>query len=419
MNLQEINFVFKSKEHKSTYMYGGHSPNNTFLYKQLKEIGIIVNSYDAGRLPNKSFIYEYEQPFFVETRDFFGNNGFSNLDPIPAEVLLRIKNKTAFLVISMPFESPLQPYRLEKIHEYFKKLDLPYNHVFYLTGCLNAEELYNNYCTKIGEYPSCTMKYNFAENLIINSSLAKEKTHIEYSDTKTKTFLMFNRRWVNHPHRTIFLYHLFKRNIIENFFISFSKLDVDHGKYNYPDSIKNHYSYYFNNDQELDIELVNEIDKKLPLFLDTDDLSTSLMFDHFETTSKYYENSFISIVSETYFHTNTENILHLTEKTFKPILNKHPFIILGPPNMLKYLRKIGFKTFNEFWDESYDETLNHTDRFYKILNLCEDMSNWSITKKLEVFRKCKDIVDYNFQFLLNYNNDKTLIKSFINNFKLL
>ena len=33
----------------------------------------------------------------------------------------------------------------------------------------------------------------------------------------------------------------------------------------------------------------------------------------------------------------------------------HPFVMVSKKGTLKYLRDIGFKTFGDFWDESYDD----------------------------------------------------------------
>ena len=44
----------------------------------------------------------------------------------------------------------------------------------------------------------------------------------------------------------------------------------------------------------------------------------------------------------------------ITEKTWKPILYMQPFVIIGTPGILEYLRSLGFATFSNWIDESYD-----------------------------------------------------------------
>ena len=165
----------------------------------------------------------------------------------------------------------------------------------------------------------------------------------------------------------------------------------------------------------LDDSLI-EIEKRLPLILDTKDLVTSsLMFEQFETTRQFYEKSFISVVTETYFD---NNILHLTEKTFKPMIYNHPFIILGPPNFLLKLRELGFKTFNNAWDESYDQTYDHRERFHKIIQLVESISKKTFEEKKELLLKCLPSIEYNFNLLKNFKTNKLVVNDILNKYKL-
>jgi hypothetical protein len=78
---------------------------------------------------------------------------------------------------------------------------------------------------------------------------------------------------------------------------------------------------------------------------------------------KIYSNTSFSIVSETAFYSAT-----LTEKTFRPILNKHPFIILGCINTLKSLDELGFKTFREYLPIDYDSIVDDYERLRAVIS---------------------------------------------------
>lgn len=82
--------------------------------------------------------------------------------------------------------------------------------------------------------------------------------------------------------------------------------------------------------------------------------------------SVFYAESFIDIVNETRFAQPTANI---SEKVFQPMQYLRPFVLAAPPKSLEYLRSLGFKTFGEFWDESYDDELDHGERLAKIFKL--------------------------------------------------
>ena len=84
-------------------------------------------------------------------------------------------------------------------------------------------------------------------------------------------------------------------------------------------------------------------------------------------------NSLIHVVTETVARGKRN---HLTEKSFKPIVMQQPFIIQSCQGSLEYLRSYGFKTFGEYWDESYDEADDsvRTDEIGKLLESLHNMS---------------------------------------------
>ena len=67
-----------------------------------------------------------------------------------------------------------------------------------------------------------------------------------------------------------------------------------------------------------------------------------------------YNKTNIEIVAETMNSENHDDAFVITEKTVKPISMLHPFMVLTSYNYLKRLHNLGFKTFGEFFDESYD-----------------------------------------------------------------
>ena len=53
--------------------------------------------------------------------------------------------------------------------------------------------------------------------------------------------------------------------------------------------------------------------------------------------------------------TNDNNYeVFMTEKIWKPIMAQHVFVVHGNHLYLQKLREMGFKTFGNYFDESYD-----------------------------------------------------------------
>ena len=85
----------------------------------------------------------------------------------------------------------------------------------------------------------------------------------------------------------------------------------------------------------------------------------------------YMLNSYFTLVTES--HNREVDTFITTEKLTKPLLGMHPFILLGLPYTLKHLKDKGFETFSEVIDESYDNEVDDTIRFSKIVNECNNL----------------------------------------------
>lgn len=103
------------------------------------------------------------------------------------------------------------------------------------------------------------------------------------------------------------------------------------------------------------------------------------------------QTAFAHVVTETVY---TSDRVHLTEKTFKPIVLKQPFLLVAPRNSLAYLQTYGFKTFDALWDESYDH-LDDKDRLCAIADICSWLCSLSYSALNDLSQEIKHIVDYN------------------------
>lgn len=85
------------------------------------------------------------------------------------------------------------------------------------------------------------------------------------------------------------------------------------------------------------------------------------------SVNEFFKLSNYSIVSETFF--DTSDCSGSTEKTYRAILNKHPFIIAGSPGILQYLKNKGFKTFENYLPHpDYDSIVDHNLRLDAIVH---------------------------------------------------
>ncbi len=73
-----------------------------------------------------------------------------------------------------------------------------------------------------------------------------------------------------------------------------------------------------------------------------------------------YGRSWFSVVNETEMWNRP---VRITEKPFKPLVNFHPIVVFGNPGALAAIRALGFRTFPELFDESYDDEPSPRRRF--------------------------------------------------------
>ena len=104
-------------------------------------------------------------------------------------------------------------------------------------------------------------------------------------------------------------------------------------------------------------------------------------------------NAFWHIVTETVFYYDK---LHLTEKIFKPIVSKQPFMLLAAPGNLEYLRSYGFKTFNSVINESYDSIQDSDLRTETVVKQLHWYCSLTLDEKTDIIQQLKPIVDHNF-----------------------
>lgn len=117
-----------------------------------------------------------------------------------------------------------------------------------------------------------------------------------------------------------------------------------------------------------------------------------------------YKNSWVSIITESSYF-GQECSVFISEKTFKPIACMQPFIIVGSKHSLKYLRKLGYKTFSPFIDESYDE-LEDTERFLAVIDAIKKIEQ--VEDKASWYRSMKEIVEHNFNLFMQIGHVKSI-----------
>ena len=124
-----------------------------------------------------------------------------------------------------------------------------------------------------------------------------------------------------------------------------------------------------------------------------------------KSAHQIYNSTFMSLIQETNTDSDQDRLgfpdMHhqLTEKTFKAIYFRHPFLLFGTRNQLKYIRDTGFKTYGDFFDESYDSVTNWKQRMHLIMKEMERLSHMPYRDFMMLMSQASEVADYNYMVL--------------------
>jgi hypothetical protein len=208
--------------------------------------------------------------------------------------------------------------------------------------------------------------------------------------TIKKKFITFNRLTSNaRVYRSLLINELVERNILDQGYVSYSTISPDdNADYNQAlmESIKR-----YNVPESLASEAITNISKLSTLRIDNDGpIPNGSM--QLSAVSQSQE-SFCHLVTETCYW---ERKKHLTEKIFKPIISRMPFVLVGPAHNLKYLREYGFKTFDRWIDESYDDIEDPILRMKAISLTMSKICSHSESELYDMLQEMAPVLEHNY-----------------------
>lgn len=196
-------------------------------------------------------------------------------------------------------------------------------------------------------------------------------------EKRGKLFLSLNRQ--TRTHRLKLVSYLKEINLIDSSIVSCGYIELHNLKENkvLEDDLK-----------RLTPKEINNLTSILPLELD-DTNNTK----HLPNPSAYYNDSYWSLIGERDFY--SDEYIGWTEKVLKSFLFYHPFIVIGLPHTLKSLKNFGFKTFENYIDESYDNITNHQKRFDAIKIEIDKLAKLTLDEHHQMYLEMLPILEHN------------------------
>lgn len=176
----------------------------------------------------------------------------------------------------------------------------------------------------------------------------------------------------------------------------------------YQSSIQNRYgrkTYY----HRTDIENMIDFYSKLPINTFPEQIQEQNINYHdlkyfWLPNPIHYSRAFIDVSCETYNEREGPyyNDLFITEKICKPILARRPFITSANPGLYSEIKRLGYKTFDRWWDEDFAEECNIKIHLEKITRVLRKIDNMSIQECNKMWDEMQDTLDHNQELFLYY-----------------
>ena len=214
-----------------------------------------------------------------------------------------------------------------------------------------------------------------------------------------KKYITFNRLTGGaRMYRSVFVAELARLDLLKHGHVSYNETCPENG--HYTEFLKDeNYVYQYNPNYLNEVKsILNTVN--FPLRIDSD-RATSIP-NGSQTLSAIPEcmESFLHVVTETCFF---DRKLHLTEKIFKPIVAKQPFVLLGCANNLQYLKDYGFLTFNRWWSENYDVIEDPQTRLEVVTNIIQDICQRSDSELEDMLEEMQVVLEHNYNHF--YSNE--------------
>jgi len=364
--------------------------------KKLKSIICAVDDYNLSFPKYDEFIthcnisnLKDNEPYIyhcnIISTDYFEKFEITGFKDISPKVKKDVNEGKAAIVLSNIFEAYsgkdtiLGNRDFEILDKWIAETNLNPKNIWYLTGNLLAHNLYQS-----------LYSYN-----IVSLTMQEEWNDcLKFSDIEL-TFKPFDTGYLYvclnrqpRSHRIFLLANLIKHNLFDKGQVSFNLMNEKYA----------HLTHCIKMYDESMINYASNLEKIGNKYLDfdnTDNLSNNV-------NSNLMEGTFISLVTETLCDGNT---LQFSEKIWKPIMCGHPFMILSSNHTLETLKNLGFKTYSDWFDESYD----NCSVINKVAIICDNLlryNNYSIDQLREIRYQMKEVARYNQEVLKSHVKNK-------------
>jgi len=305
-----------------------------------------------------------------------------------------LRNGNAYLLIDSSFEGYHDDWVFDFFHNECIEYDISPNQIFFVTGNSIIKERYDMWLQEKPQKINIhVIPYSHFESDVFSQSIDMTRNgtplntfeeHYQYkiyNNDKIKLFNNLNKK--PREHRIWFYAKLYYTNLLSRGLVSMNQFDdPERGRYFCGITMDNKFT--------------QELYKTLPsVIYDTSNEIHDPNYYVVRIHEKPHLDSWVSVISEAQYE-DKQGTVFLSEKIFKPMTCYHPFIVMGNRFSLRELKKLGYETFSNWFDESYDE-MEDTKRINEIVKVLYQIDK--IENKLSMYRDMEKTLKHNFEVL--------------------
>lgn len=403
-----MNFVFEESSLSKNFVnnweingVGSYRFTISPLFNRMFVLGHIIKGFNANikifDINNRPENYiipvgVHNDPHTWAGGEFSTNESVRSLFKFINEIYLNdLINKKAHLLIDSSLEGYHEDWIFDFFHNECEKRNIPADRIIFVTGNSIVEERYEMWLKdnpkdlKINPLPYSHFENDVfltAKHMSEENDLPTYEEQVTYKENNIDNLKLYNNlNKKPREHRIWFYSKLFSNGLLDKGLVSMNQIHISQRRFC---------------GEFMEHEFVEDFAKTLPslIYGVSNELEDTGYYIN-RVNHKVCDDSWVSVISEARFE-DEEGTIFLSEKVFKPVASHHPFIIMGNKHSLREMKKLGYKTFSNWIDESYDE-LDNLERMDAIIKVLKDIDK--IENKLEWFKSMEDVLKYNYQIL--------------------
>lgn len=352
-----------------------------------------------GDLHHGHYFATYEHVNYLylsETDTWFHDEPERRLERFLSHSHIRMLNDfdTKFI-----FESVREALPVKSLIDFLDSNIVPFEKIIILVCSEQSKRLIDDETIKRYGKKLKVINVNYFEYFYASKNVDNCKNFLSYK--KDKKFNMLIRN-TDHSYKILFYAGLIRNNLIND------EADISFFDYNYytkqkltKEFIFELIDYFDATDNDLlpyARENYDHIKQFIPKKILTDD---GPICDSQHGPYATFARSLFSVTIETQYCID----YHLTEKTFKPIAVKVPFIMFCGAGALRDLKNMGYKTFHPYINEAYDNETDDLKRLYMILDEINRLASMSFDDLKLHLAPLEPILEHNYQNFIARKTD--------------